>query len=418
VTLLQPIAATAAPPARVAVVGAGVAGVAAAYALARRACRVTLVDARGGPGQGASFANGAQLSYAYTDALANPALLRRMPGLMFGADPAFRIRLHADYDQMLWLLRFLGQCNAAAFESNTLAGLALGLESRAALHALLERHPIDFAHDAPGKLHVHDQPAGLAAASALVALKRRHGAEQYVLTPDETLALEPALASRPAGMVGAIYSPQEEVGDPHRFCLGLTDVLTRHYDIATRFGETVADVRATPTEARLVLAGGDTIATDHILFCTATVPRFAPLRRALAGRVTTMKGYSFTAPPGDAAPRVSITDVGRKIVFCRLGDEIRVAGLAQLGFRDTDVTATSIAQLLDQAQAALPYAADYKEAGKFWAGQRPMTPNSLPVIEQVAPRISVNLGHGMLGWTWAMGAGERAAAMVGALLAA
>src|SRR3546814_8603154 len=31
-----------------------------------------------------------------------------------------------------------------------------------------------------------------------------------------------------------------------------------------------------------------------------------------------MKGYSFTAPPGAAAPRVSITDTARKIVFCRL----------------------------------------------------------------------------------------------------
>lgn len=417
-TLIQPIAATATPPARVAVVGAGVAGVAAAYALARRGCRVTLVDGRAGPGQGASFANGAQLSYAYTDALANPALLRRMPGLLFGADPAFRIRLHADYDQMLWLLRFLRQCNAAAFGRNTLAGLALGLESRAALHALLERHPIDFAHEAPGKLHIHDQSVTLAAASALAGIKRQHGAEQYMLTPSEALAIEPALAGRPVSMVGAIYSPQEEVGDPHRFCLGVSGILSHHYDVATRFGETVTSVDAGRAEARLTLAGGDTIAADHVLFCTATVPRFAPLRRALAGRVATMKGYSFTAPPGTATPRVSITDVGRKIVFCRLGGEIRVAGLAQLGFRSADVTAASIARLLDQAQTALPYAADYPEAGKFWAGQRPMTANSLPVIERIAPRISVNLGHGMLGWTWAMGSAERAATMVGALLAA
>lgn len=417
-TLIQPIAVTTAPPARVAVVGAGVAGVAAAYALARRGCRVTLVDGRAGPGQGASFANGAQLSYVYTDALANPALLRRMPGLMFGADPAFRIRLHADRDQMLWLLRFLRQCNAAAFGRNTLAGLALGLESRAALHALLDRHPIAFAHAAPGKLHVHDQPAALAAASTLAGTKRQHGAEQYVLTPTEALAIEPALASRPVRMVGAIYSPQEEVGDPHRFCVGLTDILSRHYDVATRFGEIVTAIDTTRADARLTFAGGDTVVADHVLFCTATVPRFAPLRRALAGRVTTMKGYSFTAAPGTAAPRVSITDVGRKIVFCRLGDEIRVAGLAQLGVRDADVTAASIANLLDQARGALPHAADYAEAGKFWAGQRPMTPNSLPVIERIAPRLSVNLGHGMLGWTWAMGSAERAAVMVGALLAA
>ena len=417
-TLIQPIAATTTPPARVAVVGAGVVGVATAYALARRGCRVTLIDGRAGPGQGASFANGAQLSYAYTDALANPALLRRMPGLVLGADPAFRIRLHADREQMLWLLRFLRQCNAAAFGRNTLAGLALGLESRAALHALLDRHPIAFAHEAPGKLHIHDQPAALAAASTLAGIKRRHGAEQYVLTPAEALAIEPALAGRPADMVGAIYSPQEEVGDPHRFCLGLTDILSRHYEVATRFGETVTVIDTTSGESRLTLASGDAVAADHVLFCTATVPPFAPLRRALAGRVATMKGYSFTAPPGTAAPRLSITDVGRKIVFCRLGNEMRVAGLAQLDFRNADVAAASIVQLLDQAQTALPHAAAYADAGKFWAGQRPMTPDSLPVIERIAPRISVNLGHGMLGWTWAMGSAERAAAMVGALLAA
>src|SRR3569833_2038330 len=214
VNLTRPITATASPPARVAVVGAGVGGVATAYALARRGCRVTLVDARPGPGQGASFANGAQLSYVYTDALANPALLRRMPGLLVGADPAFRIRLHADYEQALWLARFLRQCAAPAFERNTLAGLARGLESRVALHALLERHPLAFAHAAPGKLHVHDSAAGFAAARALSELKRQHGAAQEVITPAEALAVEPALADRPAGMVGAIFSPQEEVGDP------------------------------------------------------------------------------------------------------------------------------------------------------------------------------------------------------------
>jgi D-amino-acid dehydrogenase len=400
------------------VVGAGVVGVATAYALARRGCRVTLVDARPGPGQGASFANGAQLSYAYTDALANPALLRRMPGLMLGADPAFRIRLHADYGQALWLARFLRQCTAPAFERNTLAGLALGLESRLALHTLLERHPIDFAHAAPGKLHVYDSAAGFAAARALAEIKRRHGAVQELLSPAEALAVEPALADRPAGMVGAIFSPQEEVGDPHRFCVALTDILQRDYGVETRFGAAVTAVESRAPEARLTLADGAVIAADHILFCTATVPRLAPLRRRLAGRVTTMKGYSFSAPPGALAPRVSVTDVGRKIVFCRLGDEMRVAGLAQLGFRGGEVESASINQLLDQAQAALPRAASFGEAGKFWAGQRPMTPNSLPVIEQLGPRISVNLGHGMLGWTYAMGSARRAAAMVGALLRA
>jgi len=38
-----------------------------------------------------------------------------------------------------------------------------------------------------------------------------------------------------------------------------------------------------------------------------------------------------------------------------------------------------------------------------------MTASSLPRIGRVSPRIAVNIGHGMLGWTYAMGSGERLA---------
>ena len=75
-------------PRRVTVLGAGVVGVATAWALASRGVAVTIVDAAAAPGCGASFANGAQLSYVYTDALASPALLRHAPAVMAGLDPA------------------------------------------------------------------------------------------------------------------------------------------------------------------------------------------------------------------------------------------------------------------------------------------------------------------------------------------
>ncbi|HBN53410.1 MAG TPA: amino acid dehydrogenase, partial [Stenotrophomonas sp.] len=56
----------------------------------------------------------------------------------------------------------------------------------------------------------------------------------------------------------------------------------------------------------------------------------AALLRPLGVRVPLMaiKGYSFTAPCGARAPTTSITDTSRKLVFCRLGARMRVAGLA------------------------------------------------------------------------------------------
>ena len=62
------------------------------------------------------------------------------------------------------------------------------------------------------------------------------------------------------------------------------------------------------------------------------------------------------------------------------------------------------------AQRGMPDAADYTRISNHWAGLRPVTPWSSPVIQRMAEGLVGNLGHGMLGWTLAMGSGERAVA--------
>src|ERR1700683_3446457 len=90
----------------VVVLGAGVVGVCTAYALARRGLSVTLIDREDGPARRASFANGAQLSYAYADTLASPALIRRLPALMLGCDPLFRLKISLDPAFLGWSVAF------------------------------------------------------------------------------------------------------------------------------------------------------------------------------------------------------------------------------------------------------------------------------------------------------------------------
>jgi D-amino-acid dehydrogenase len=41
-----------------------------------------------------------------------------------------------------------------------------------------------------------------------------------------------------------------------------------------------------------------------------------------------------------------------------------------------------------------------------------MSPSSLPIISRPRPELLLNIGHGMLGWTFAMGAAERAASLI------
>ena len=397
-------------PTDIAVIGAGVVGVATAYAAARRSLSVQIIDAGSGPAQGASLANGAQLSYAYTDAMAGPGLWKQIPSLVFGLDPVFRMRLAGNPAIWRWGLDLLGNANAASMQRNTLATLELALESRDAMRALLSRHAIEFSHRVAGKMHLYFNEAGVRASAGMIALKRPRGVVQELLTPAAAAQIEPALANI-AGIAGVIHSPEEEVGDPHLFSTGLLDVLQRHYGASALFGFDLQDIRREGEYWRLLAADGRATRARTIVVCAGIDS--ASLLRRLGVRVPLMaiKGYSFTAPCGPFAPLASITDTSRKLVFCRLGDRMRVAGLADINDWDPAPKPARFAQLVALARESMPDAVDYTRIEQPWAGLRPATPRSVPMIFRPRDGLVCNVGHGMLGWTLAMGSGERAIAL-------
>ncbi len=391
----------------VTVVGAGVVGIATAYAAAHRGLTVRVVDRAPGPALGASLANGAQLSYAYTEAMASPSLWSKLPAIALGLDRALSLRWSLDPDFLRWGIAFLRNSTAARFHANTLAVLELATQSRAAMDALLARHPIEFSHTAPGKMHLYYDRQALDAAAAMVAVKHKYGVEQAVLDARAATALEPALAGA-SGLAGVVHSPRDEVGDPHQFCAEMMGILQTHYAVDLQLGTEVIGLDMASDEVRIQARDGRSLRSRSFVLCPGADA--AVMGRWIGVRLPVMpvKGYSFTADPGTDAPRVSITDTARKLVFCRLGDKMRVAGLAQVGHRDPTVQPQAAQRLLAMARESLPRAVAYDGIDSDWAGLRPMTPSSVPIIRRARPNIVVNIGHGMLGWTLAMGAGERA----------
>jgi D-amino-acid dehydrogenase len=161
----------------------------------------------------------------------------------------------------------------------------------------------------------------------------------------------------------------------------------------------------------VVLEAGERLEADQIIVCTGPESRslLAPL--GLKVPIMPVRGHSLTLPQGSEPPRVSITDTSRKLVFCSLSGRIRLAGQADVGASSARPFAKRLATLLDAARQSLPHAADYDHPLSSWAGLRPVTPNSLPIISRHGA-ITLNLGHGALGWTYAMGAAEEAARLV------
>ncbi len=394
------------------VIGAGVIGLTSAYALARRGIQVTLIDRHAEPAMGASKANGAQLSYFYTDALAHPRILSSLPRLALGRDEAFRLHWKWDADYVRWLMCFLKNCTSSKFQTNTLTILALAQKSREAMEQLLDAHNIEFSYRIAGKMHLYHNQDAFLQAQRIMRMKALGPSEQQALSPDDAMKIEPALQYTGNRLSGVIYSPKEAVGDTNIFSRQLLDLLKTDFGIKSFFGNIVQGVKLDRDHAEIMLRGGEKIEADIAIVCTGAQVQNLLKPHHICVPVTAMKGYSFTAPLGKNSPDTSVTDSEKRIVFTNLGDKMRVAGIAELGNETSDIEPGRINALIASARASLPEAADYERTVEHWSGLRPMTPNSIPITERPRPALAINAGHGMLGWTLAMGSAERLAELL------
>ena len=103
------------------------------------------------------------------------------------------------------------------------------------------------------------------------------------------------------------------------------------------------------------------------------------------------------------APRSTLLDESYKVAITRLGDRIRVGGMAEISGYDLALPASRRRTLEHSVESLFPNAGEVA-GGTFWAGLRPMTPDSTPVLGRTGlGNLFLNTGHGTLGWTMACG---------------
>lgn len=399
----------------VVVLGAGVIGVTSAYYLAMQGCDVTLVDSAAEPAAGTSHANGGQLAYSFVDALAQPSLLPVLPGILLGRDPAMRVKPFARPSFIGWGMQFLAQCTTARARDNTLAVVKLAQQSARALAELRTSTGIDFGYAKVGKVMLLPPGSNLEAARRSIEFKKAEGCDSSLLSLDEVNARFPELRRFPLRYEAALYAPDDEVGDARVFSVKLAAWLQQQKGVKCRFGETVERIVLTGGRATGVTTNADQLDADAVLVClgVASPALLRPL--GVSAPIYPLRGYSVTLPAGSGAPKVSVTDMQRRIVFSTLNGRVRIAGLADFVGADHSQDAARIQHLLKTARQIAPEFADYTAADAVpWAGDRPMTPDGIPLVgaSNIAG-LYLNCGHGMLGWTLAAATGQEAAAAIG-----
>ncbi|MGE0658472.1 MAG: D-amino acid dehydrogenase [Reyranellaceae bacterium] len=391
----------------VAVIGAGVVGMTTAWALARDGHRISVIDAAGEPAAGASHGNGAQLSYSYVAPLAGPSIWRDLPHLLFSADAPVRFRPTLDWHQYRWGLRFLAACNATVARRTTEALLRLAFLSRDTVRAADDVGALDFDWRESGKLVVYSTAESFGAARSQVDLQAGLGCRQEVFDVGACVAHEPALHNVADRIVGGIFTADDAAADPVKLCRGLQRLLSQgNAAVDFHFGTRVRKLRRDGNKLTALETSAGPVEADAFVLAGGYESR------ALAGEVGVdlpiypIKGYSLTVDVADAtaAPAASVTDYANKIVYARLGAQMRIAGMADIVGTSRALSADRVRQLVRQASETFPGAADWSGNLRPWTGMRPATPSGRPVLGPSGiDNLHLNVGHGALGFTLAFG---------------
>ena len=399
---------------KILVLGAGVIGTTSAWYLAQAGHEVAVIDRHEGAGMETSFANGGQISASHAEPWAKPSIVPKILRWLGREDAPLLFRPRADLAQWMWGVRFLAECWPGRFEHNTRVLSGLAAYSRECLKALRNRTGIRYDELSRGILHFATSQADFDALAHHAQRMRALGQVREVKSAAECIALEPALQDSRERIVGGVYTPEDESGDAHQFTVELAR-LAAEKGVRFQTGEingldiANGEVRGVHMRDRVECADAFVVALGS----------YSPLLTRKAGisiPVYPLKGYSITLPlsPADAAaaPTVSLTDEGHKIVISRLGDRLRAAGTAELTGYDRSVNPVRCNAILRRIGELFPGLGSINTVDR-WAGLRPATPNNVPIIGRTKIRnLFMNTGHGTLGWTLACGSGRALADLV------
>ncbi|MGQ0677376.1 MAG: D-amino acid dehydrogenase [Rhodospirillales bacterium] len=389
------------------ILGAGLAGVANAYYLARDGIKVTVVDRQSEAARETSFANAGMIAPGHSFTWNSPAAPMTLLKSLFGAKTALRLKLSADPRFYAWGLRFLRNCTAARAKEKTLVKLRLNLYSQKLTRQAARDTGVAYDALANGILCVYRDPAKLEAGVEHMRMMRDHGLRIDVLDAEGAVRVEPALAPMKRRIAGAIHCPDDESGDACKFTQGLAEHC-RRLGVEFRFDTTVREIAVDGDRVSGVATDKGVIRGDAYVLSLGSYSPLVARRLGVALPVYPVKGYSLTLPIGghNGAPSVPTIDEENLVAIARLGERIRMTATAEFSGYANEHKPSDFDGMIAAVKDLYPDACDFGKP-QYWSCLRPMTPDGPPVLGRGRQKnMFFNTGHGHMGWTMACGTGR------------
>ncbi len=397
---------------RVMVLGSGVIGVTSAYYLAKAGHSVIVLDRRSGPGLETSFANAGEISPGYASPWAAPGIPQKAIKWLLMKHAPLVLRPRLDLATATWLAQMLRNCTSVRYAINKGRMVRLAEYSRDKLIELRTETGIRYDERQGGTLQLFRDQKQLDSIGKDVEVLRADGVPFEVLNVEGCIAAEPALGAVRELFVGGLRLPGDETGDCFKFTSALAQ-MAAELGVDFRYGVTVREILADNGRVTGVNTDSGLVTSDVIVVALGSHAPQMVRPFGIRLPVYPVKGYSLTIPIVDVAraPKSTVMDETYKIAITRLGDRIRVGGMAEIAAFSTDLPDKRRATLEMSVSSLFP-GGDLARAS-FWSGLRPMTPDGTPVIGTAAfDNLYLNTGHGTLGWTMACGSGRVLADLV------
>ncbi|WP_166220657.1 NAD(P)/FAD-dependent oxidoreductase [Pseudomonas atagonensis] len=391
----------------IAVVGAGIIGVACALRLARRGLRVVVIDQQL-PGHGASFGNAGHLATEQVFPIADASILKRLPAMLM--DPMGPLRLDWTYlpRALPWFTRLLLNLRAQPYRK-TVEGLrALNEGSLEAWHRLLADIARPDLLKVDGSLLVFERPESRQAIDALQTRLRQQEVPVDYWPANAIQQTAPQLSTQIQG--GLFFPRTGHFIDPYRVVCELVEAAKA---CGVSFvQQQVQGGYVQENGVSLITGAGALTASRVLIACGA---HSAKLTRALTGKhvpLDTERGYHLMLPHEQDRLPFPVTSLERKFIMTPMTEGLRLAGTVEFAGLEKPANMQRAWQLHRLSQGL--FRKDLNaEAATPWMGFRPSLPDSLPVIDQVCEgKVLLAFGHQHLGLTQAAVTAERVVGMV------
>ncbi|MDK1494578.1 D-amino acid dehydrogenase [Sinorhizobium sp. 7-81] len=402
---------------KVAVLGAGVVGSATAYMLAKDGHEVTVVDRCDRPGMETSFANGGLMTPSDSSPWNSPGTIKRLGKMLFDSNSTLKINPSAVPSIVAWGLKFLANSTYERHKANMIANIRIASLSLETLRNIRKTSTLDYDQTTRGTIRVFPRDGRMAEFVQMCSEMQEWGVNFEVLDQGQILEKEPCLKDVIDRYIGAVFFPDDESGDAHKFTNEMARLATSlgtEFLTNTNVLEIVKESSSRISHVRT--SEGDIRADAYVLSLGSYSPIFArPLGINLP--IIPIKGYSVTLPLNGwkGGPTRPVMDDGYHAMMVPMGDRLRMGGKAEFARYNTRVDAKEGRRVLNDVLKILPAMALHvdTEAALNWSGLRPMTPGGPPLVGPT-PYINLflNTGHGPLGWTMSCGSAKLTADFV------